>query len=119
MSAVRTPTGRLELLQTLAMESAVIRSRPPITAEQGIRSLDFEPTIILAKCGIMSPTKPIVPEKQTATAVQTEATTIHTILRMNGLTPSEMELLSPEDNTSILLAITMENPNRTAIDTAM
>ena len=86
--AVIAPTG-MPLAKTRATTSAPMSRNAPKTAEQGMSSLDFEPTRSLETWGITRPTNPMDPEKLTAMAVQAEIMTMHSSLVFTGSTPSD------------------------------
>ena len=70
---VTTPTGSSPEGKDLAMVSQEIINIPPIGRDRPITRLCSDPTNILVKWGIIKPTKPIIPEKDTIIPVTVEA----------------------------------------------
>ena len=112
--AVSTPTGMLEDPHTLAIESAPTSRSPPRTADVGISIAILDPTRMRDRWGIISPTKPMVPQQLTAMAVHRETTIRHTYLKRVGLIPSATAGPSPAEITSILLDMRRANTASTA-----
>lgn len=70
INAVTAPTGNSAGdTMVLAVVSASSKNIAPPKAEKGIRILLLGPNIILTICGTRNPTKPIIPEKETLTAI--------------------------------------------------
>lgn len=111
--AVSTPTGMLDDPQTLAMESAPTSRSPPRTADVGMSIAILDPTRMRERWGMMSPTKPMVPQQLTAMAVQRETTIRQTYLRRVGLIPRATAGPSPAEITSIYLDMKRANTART------
>lgn len=112
--AVSTPTGMLEDPQTLAIESAPTSRSAPRIADVGISMAILDPTRMRARCGMMSPMKPMVPQQLTAIAVHRETTIRHTYLRRVGLIPRATAGPSPAEITSILFDMSRANTASTA-----
>ena len=75
--------------------SAPIRRIAPERADAGISLSAFEPTRNLIRCGIISPTNPIIPETETHTAVTKEAVISRISLTLSGSMPRDEAVLSP------------------------
>lgn len=67
--AVMMPTG-ISAGPDLASVSAITKNIAPANALVGSRILWSDPTMSRMKCGIISPTNPMTPETETATAVR-------------------------------------------------
>ena len=101
ISEETTPTGSPNVPATIAMQFATRRNSAPKAAEAGKRYLVSEPTKTLAMWGPTSPTKPMVPQKQTTTAVIIEMTTMQIIVILRVFMPREREVFSPDIMTLI------------------
>ena len=110
MTVVMTPTGSPEVPMTLEIISEHTRSSAPSTADAGMTYFRLDPKNILATCGIINPTKPIVPVEQTTVAVHMDTTTSMNCLHLFGLTPRAVAMLSPAPMTFIVPFMYMKTP---------
>ena len=68
-----TPTGSsIGAIIVLAIVSHIIKNPAPQRKEEASNILWSEPTNLRTKCGTANPTKPIIPETETATPVSKE-----------------------------------------------
>lgn len=86
MRVVTAPTGMVTphtLMISLMSRSAAASSRPPMIIDAGNSSLWSPPSIILARCGTMSPTNPMIPTNATHIAVRNEARSMARTLNLS------------------------------------
>ena len=99
MSEVRTPMGSSVGRIALVMVSALSKRIAPAIKHAGIRFLLSGPMTIRRRCGMIRPTKPIIPDTETQIAVMSEAL-IRRIFRMRSVsTPSVLAVRIPNDIT--------------------
>ncbi len=99
ISAVRTPIGiSVGENKVLAAVSHNKRNIAPASAETGINLLWLGPVIKRTAWGMINPTNPIVPQKQTLTAVIIEAISKSIFFRSPALMPRDTAVSSPVES---------------------
>ena len=93
--AVIIPTGISKSVRLLAIVSADIMNAAPPAMLNGTRLLWSGPTIILTRCGTISPTQPIIPLTDTAIPTARDDAPIKTILSLFTFTPNALASSSP------------------------
>jgi hypothetical protein len=89
----------------LAAVSHNNRKIAPVSAETGISLLWSGPVMKRTACGMMRPTKPIVPQKHTLIAVTNEATNRSSFFKADALIPRETAVSSPVESMFRLPAL--------------
>ena len=102
MIPVRILSGSSTLVSALASVSITTIKMAPSKILTGIAFVLSGPVSILAKCGITSPTQPIVPLMHTADAVSKVAQMIIKFRTTVTETPSVFAYLSPSERILIL-----------------
>ena len=98
------PTGNSNVENNiLANKSQIIRNTAPNNVLTIIKYLHSEPTIILAICGTISPTKPNSPEKLTQEPAKSAASNKKNRRYLLTDNPNVFAVSSPNDNSSISL----------------
>ena len=85
--------------------SARRRRMEPKRVETGMRRLCFGPMRRRAKWGLIRPTKPMMPQKETTSAVKREAQKSRRSLVFRRFSPLEIAVLSSIRRRSIALAL--------------
>ncbi len=70
-------------ISSLIRRSAADSSSAPMTMDAGKSRRWSPPSTILARCGTISPTNPMMPTKETQTAVKRDATSMETSLNLS------------------------------------
>ena len=89
MNDVSIPIGISVCVTLLDIVSTAVRNEAPRMIDAGTVFLASGPAIILAICGITSPTHPMIPLTATEDAVMRDAATIATALIAFVLTPRD------------------------------
>jgi len=97
MRAVSTPMGTSTGRTALVIVSAPRSSPAPARLEAGINFLLSAPVKKRIRCGTIRPTKPIMPDTDTQTAVMKDAVTRRIILTLPAEMPNELADRSPRD----------------------
>lgn len=108
---------------TMLRESMSERRRitAPRSFDVGMRPLCFAPMIRRAKCGDMSPTNPMMPQKDTTTAVKADAIAKSSMRATFASKPLDMAVLSSKSSiskTDALAISTKEERTTTAASIA-
>lgn len=97
ISDVSTPRGISYASRVRQQLSTTSINKAPVKSEKRIRVLLLGPEINLTRCGIISPTHPIVPAIDTTEAVSKVAHIMQTILTVETLIPIDFASSSPKD----------------------